>query len=200
MRRIEGARMRGFLIFLTALVIGAVLALGTVYFFITRPAPTQIAVTPVPVSTAAAASFDSKLDQIVSAPRNTDVTVDLTNEELTSKFAQTVREERASIGADIQNPQVSVHDGRVFAGGKAKSDSFPVRVDLVVVAVPTAQDGKLMLRVERVESGRFPLPSSITDQIVTSVQNDALINDSLPIFVDRVEVLDGKLRLTGRPK
>lgn len=192
--------MRGFLIFLTTLVIGAVLALGAVYFFITRPAPTRVAQTQVPVSTAAAASFDTKLDQIVNAPRNTAVTVELTDEELTSKFAQTVVQERDSIGADIQNPQVSVHDGRVFAGGRAKSDNLPVRVDIVVVAVPTAENGKLRLRVERVESGRFPLPGSITDQIVTTVQNDALINDSLPIFIDRVEVLDGKLRLTGRPK
>ncbi len=192
--------MRGLLVFLTALVIGAALALGTVYFFITRPAPSRIALTPVPVSTAAAANFDQKVGQIVSAPPNTAVTVELTDEELTSKFAQTVIQERATIGADIQNPQVSVHDGRVYAGGRTKSDSFPVRVDLVVVAVPTAVNGKLMLRVERVESGRFPLPGSITDQIVTTVQNDALINDSLPIYVDRVDVLNGKLRLTGRAK
>ncbi|MCA1666410.1 MAG: hypothetical protein LC793_03230 [Thermomicrobia bacterium] len=126
--------------------------------------------------------------------------MDLTDEELTSKFAQTVSAERTTIGADIQNPQVAVHDGRVFAGGKVKSDNFPVRVDLVVVAVPTAQNGKLILRVERVESGRFPLPSSLTNQIVANVQNDALINDNLPIYVDRVEVLNGVLRLTGRPK
>ncbi|HEY8292381.1 MAG TPA: hypothetical protein VIG44_07830 [Thermomicrobiales bacterium] len=192
--------MRGFLIFLTTLVLGAAMALAAVYFFVTRPAPTRIAATTVPVSSAAAGNFDTKVNQIVNAPPNTDVTVDLTDEELTSKFAQTVREERAAIGADIQNPQVSVHDGRVFAGGKAKSDSFPVRVDLVIVAVPTAVNGKLILRVERVESGRFPLPSSITDQIVANVQNDALINDNLPISVDRVEVLNGKLRLTGRPK
>jgi hypothetical protein len=192
--------MRGFLIFLTTLVLGAAMALAAVYFFVTRPAPTPIAATTVPVSSAAAGNFDTKVNQIVNAPPNTDVTVDLTDEELTSKFAQTVREERAAIGADIQNPQVSVHDGRVFAGGKAKSDSFPVRVDLVIVAVPTAVNGKLILRVERVESGRFPLPSSITDQIVANVQNDALINDNLPISVDRVEVLNGKLRLTGRPK
>lgn len=192
--------MRGLLVFLTAIVVGAALALGTVYFFVTRPAPTRVAATQVPVSTAAAASFDRKVDLIAAAPRNTDVTVDLTDEELTSKFAQTAREERDSIGADIQNPQVSVHDGRVFAGGKAKNDSLPVRVDLVIVAVPTAENGKLRLRVERVESGRFPLPGSITDQIVTTVQNDALINDNLPIYVDRVEVMDGRLRLTGRPK
>ena len=192
--------MRGFLIFLTTLVLGAAMALAAVYFFVARPAPTRIAATTVPVSSAAAGNFDTKINQIIAAPPNTDVTVELTDEELTSKFAQTVREERVAIGADIQNPQVSVHDGRVFAGGKAKSDSFPVRVDLVVVAVPTAVNGKLMLRVERVESGRFPLPSNITDQIVASVQNDALINDNLPIYVDRVEVLDGKLRLTGRPK
>ena len=192
--------MRGFLIFLTTLVLGAAMALAAVYFFVTRPAPTRIAATTVPVSSAAAGNFDTKVNQIVNAPPNTDVTVELTDEELTSKFAQTIREERAAIGADVQNPQVSVHDGRVFAGGKVKSDSFPVRVDLVVVAVPTAVNGKLVLRVERVESGRFPLPSSVTDQIVANVQNDALINDNLPISVDRVEVLNGKLRLTGRPK
>jgi uncharacterized protein YpmS len=192
--------MRGFLIFLTAIVIGAALALGGVYYFVTRPAPTKVALTPVPVSTAAVASFDQKVGQIANAPANSSVTVDLTDQELTSKFAQSVVEDRATIGADIQNPQVSVHDGRVYAGGDAKSDNLPVRVNLVVVAVPTAENGKLMLRVERVESGRFPLPGSITDQIVTAVQNDALINDNLPIYVDRVDVLDGKLRLTGRPK
>ena len=176
------------------------MALAAVYFFVTRPAPTQIAATPVPVSSAAVGNFDTKVNQIIAAPPNTDVTVELTDEELTSKFAQTVSEERAAIGADIQNPQVSVHDGRFSRGAMTKSDSFPVRVNLVVVAVPTAENGKLMLRVERVESGRFPLPGSITDQIVANVQNDALINDNLPIYVDRVEVLDGKLRLTGRPK
>jgi hypothetical protein len=73
-------------------------------------------------------------------------------------------------------------------------------VNIVVVAVPMAENGQLKLRVQRVESGRFPLPGSITDQIVTTVQNDALINDNLPIYVDQVQVLDGRLRLTGRPK
>lgn len=192
--------MRGCLIFLTAIVLGAAIALATVYFFVTRPAPTLIAATTIPVSTVAAGNFDTKVNQIIAASPNTDVTIELTDAELTSKFAQTVNANRDAIGADIQNPQVSVHDGRVFAGGKVKSDSFPVRVDLVVVAVPTAENGKLMLRVERVESGRFPLPSSITDQIVANVQNDTLINDNLPIYVDRVEVLNGMLRLTGRPK
>lgn len=192
--------MRGFLAFLVVLVLGAAMALAAVYFFVTRPAPTRVAVTSVPVSSQAAASFDRKVSQIAAAPRNTPVTVDLTDDELTSKFAQMVTQDREAIGADIQNPQVSVHDGQVFAGGDAKSDSLPVRVNIVVVAVPTAQNGRLTLRVERVESGRFPLPRSITDQIVTTVQNDALINDNLPILVDRVEVLDGKLRLTGRPK
>jgi len=192
--------MRGCLIFLTAIVLGAAIALATVYFFVTRPAPTLIAATTIPVSTVAAGNFDTKVNQIIAASPNTDVTIELTDAELTSKFAQTVNANRDAIGADIQNPQVSVHDGRVFAGGKVKSDSFPVRVDLVVVAVPTAENGKLMLRVERVESGRFPVPSSITDQIVANVQNDTLINDNLPIYVDRVEVLNGVLRLTGRPK
>ncbi len=192
--------MRGFLIFMTAIVLGAAIALATVYFFVTRPAPTRIAATTIPVSTVAAGNFDTKVNQIVNASPNTAVTVELTDAELTSKFAQTMNTNRDAIGADIQNPQVSVHDGRVFAGGKVKSDSFPVRADLVVVAVPTAANGKLMLHVERVESGRLPLPSNITDQIVADVQNDTLINDNLPIYVDRVEVLNGILRLTGRPK
>lgn len=192
--------MRGFLIFLTAIVLGAAMALAAVYFFVTRPAPTRVAATTVPISSAAAGNFDTKVNQIIAAPPRTDVTVELTDEELTSKFAQIVAVDRTAIGADVQNPQVSVHDGRLFAGGNVRSDSFPVRVNLVVVTIPTAENGKLMLRVERVESGRFPLPSSITDQIVANVQNDALINDNLPIYVDRVEILNGKLRLTGRPK
>src|SRR4051812_22153350 len=119
--------MRGCLIALTAVVCGVALALAGAYFFITRSAPTEIAMTPIAVSTAAVASFDGKMGQIVNAPKNTAVTVELTNEELTSKFAESVQLNREEIGADIQNPQVAVHDGLVFAGGKAKSDSFPVR-------------------------------------------------------------------------
>lgn len=192
--------MRGVLVFLTAIVCGAAIALGAVYFFITRAPPTQVAATPVPVSTAAVAGFDRKIGQIVAAPQNTPVTVELTDAELTSKFAQTAQAERASIGADIQDPQVAVRDGRVFAGGKAKSDAFPVRVDLVVVTVPTAENGRLKLRVERIESGRFPLPSAITGELTRSIENDTFVNDNLPIYVDRIEVLNGRLRLTGRSK
>ena len=192
--------MRGCLLFLAALVLGAAIALGTVYYFITRPAPTRVALTPIPVSTQAAASLESKIGQIASAPANTDVTVDLTDAELTSEFAQTLAANPDALGADIQNPQVSVHDGLVFAGGDAKPDTLPVRINLVVVAVPTAVNGQLQLRVQRVESGRFPLPSSITNQIVSTVQNDALINNNLPIYVDQVQVLNGTLRLTGRAK
>lgn len=192
--------MRGCLLFLTAIVCGAAIALGGVYYFVTRPAPTHVALTPIPTSAAAVQNFDNKLNSIANAPANMPVTIELTDAELTSKFAQTVRDERDAIGADIQNPQVSVHDGRVYAGGDAKTDSLPVRVNLVIVTVPTAQNGRLMLRVERVESGRFPLPESMTRQITNAVQDDQTINDNLPIYVDRVETLDGRLRLTGRPK
>jgi len=192
--------MRGFLTFLTVLVLIVALALGGLYYFLTAPAPTLVAATAVPTSVAAAASFDNKVSTITGAAKNTPVTIELTNEELTSKFAQQVQQYQASYGADIQNPQVSARDGHVYAGGKAKTNNLPVRVDLVVVTVPEARDGKLHLRVERVESGRIPLPDSLKSQIVNTVQDDATLNDNLPITVDAVEVLNGKLRLTGRPK
>ncbi len=192
--------MRGCLYVVTALVVGAALALGGIYYFLVQPAPTRVAATPIPTSVAAVQSFDRKVNTVVSAPANAPITVELTDAELTSKFAQTIREQRAAIGADVQNPQVAVRGGKVYIGGDAQPDGFPVRVNLTIIAVPQAVNGRLVLRVEKVESGRVPLPDSLTKQIIDVIQDDKMLNDNLPITVDRVDAQDGKLVLTGKRK
>lgn len=192
--------MRGCLTFLVILVCIVALGLGGLYYFVTRPASIQVSATVVPTSAAAAASFDDKVSTIISAPMNQPATVTLTDQELTSKFAEEVKMYQAEYGADIQNPQVSSHDGHVYFGGQAKTNSLPVRVDLVIVTTPQARNGQLHLQVVQIESGRVPLPDSLKNQIVSSIQDDNTLNSNLPITVDNVEVLTGALRLTGRPK
>jgi len=192
--------MRGFLVFLTMIVCVLALALGGLYFFLTQPAVTRVAATVVPTSVTAAASFDNKVSTITNAPKTMPATIELTDQELTSKFAQEVQQYQASYGADIQNPQASAHDGRVYFGGKAKTNALPVRVDLVIVTVPEARNGMLHLRVESIESGRVPLPDSVKNQIISAIQDDATLNNNLSITVDQVQVLTGALRLTGHPK
>lgn len=192
--------MRVFLLFLTALVLGAAVALGAVYFFLTQPTNEPVATTPIPTSAAAVGSFDSKVGTLVAAPRTTATTITLTDAELTSKMAQVVQAEQGRYGADVQEVQVASRDGRVYVGGKVKTNDIPLRVDLVVVAVPEMRGGRLHLRVERVEAGRVPVPDTFRSQIVGLIENDEYINNSLPITVERVEAQTGRLLLTGRPK
>jgi hypothetical protein len=66
--------------------------------------------------------------------------------------------------------------------------------------VPEAQNGRLHLRVERVEAGRFPVPDNLRAQIVGLIEDDTAINSGLPITAERVEAQTGRLLLTGRPK
>lgn len=192
--------MRGFLTFITVIVVLVAVGLGAAYFFLTQPSDVAVAATPIPTSAAAVDSFDNKVGTLVAAPRTMATTIELTDAELTSKMAQLIAVEQSRYGADVQNVQVASRDGRVYVGGNVKTNDIPLRVNLTIIAVPEARNGRLHLRVERVDAGRFPVPDTLRAQIVGLIENDDAINSGLPITAERVEAQTGRLLLTGRPK
>lgn len=186
--------MRGCLRTLLVLLLIAVVLLGAAYVLLTRPPALAAGVTPVPVSTAAAQSFDRKFESVQRA--TTPTTVEITDQEATSKLV-------AALAANpdaprIDGAQVAFRDGKVYFSGTTRDTPIPVRV--VVVSRVEARDGRLVPTVEQIDTGRFPAPAPLRDQIVRATTNFDALSDDLPIYVNDVHVLDGRLALTGRAK
>jgi hypothetical protein len=182
--------LQGLVLFASLLVF-----LGAVAFMLlSRPSELAGRLTPVPISGAAVGSFDSKLATVQSAPAP--VTVEIDEQEATSKLVETLTAEPSA--PQIDNPQVAFRDGLIYLSGV--SQDAPVPVNVVIVGRVEARDGKLVVTVERIDTGRFPLPGALKDQIIDIASDTDRLNEQLPIIVNAVRVLDGRLVLTGQPK
>lgn len=186
--------MRGCLV--TLLVVILLVAGGAVgaYWYLTQPSATAAQITPVPVSSAAAVSFDQKFATVQAA--KAPVTVEITEQEATSKLVATINADPTL--PKIENPQVTFRNGKTIVSGTSRDTPIPVTI--VVTGRIEARDGKLVATVEQIDTGRFPLPGAIQQQITDLAQNTERLNEGLPITVTQVQTLDGKLVLTGQPK
>ena len=188
--------MRGCLTSLLVVVILLLALAGGAYYYLTRPSDLVQGLATVPVSTAAVQSFDNKIAALQTAPTTTATTIEITEQEATSKLVETLADDPTL--PRIDNPQIAFRGGKVIVSGV--SHDAPIPITVVVVGTVAAQNGKLVTNVERIDTGRFPLPGPIQQQITDLATNTDQINDSLPITVDDVQTLEGRLLVTGKPK
>lgn len=192
----NGGQMRGCL---TGLLVAILLLAGLAgggYYFLTRPSDLVGSLATVPVSTAAAQSFDNKVATLQAAPAAKSTQVEITEQEATSKLVETLASDPTL--PKIDNPQVAFRGGKVIVSGV--SHDAPIPITIVVVGTVAARDGKLVTNVERIDTGRFPLPGPIQQQITDLATNTDQLNAALPITVDNVQTLEGRLLVTGKPK
>jgi hypothetical protein len=188
--------MRGCFTVLTLLVLlGAVLVAAAFVLLPRQPGVAARAqLSPVPVSSAAAVRFDQKVATLQSAPAS--VTVEITEQEATSKLAEALADDSST--PHIDKPQVTFRDGQIFLTGVTRDT--PVPINVVIYGRVQARDGQLHAVVDGVDTGQFPLPDALKDQIVSRASDLSTLNSELPIYVEDVQVHDGHLTLTGRPK
>ena len=188
--------MRGCLTGLLIVVILLVVLAGGAYYFLTRPSDLARSLATVAVSTAAAQSFDNKIATLQAAPTSTSTQIEITEQEATSKLVETLADDPTA--SKIENPQVAFRGGKVIVSGI--SHDAPIPITVVIVDTVAARDGKLVTNVERIDTGRFPLPGPIHDQITGLATNTDQLNEALPLTVDDVQTLEGRLLVTGKPK
>ncbi len=186
--------MRGCLHGLLILVVLLVVLAGAAYYFLTRPSALSQSLATVPASTAAVRSFDRKVATLQATSASTQI--EISEQEATSKLVETLAAEPTA--PKIENPQIAFRGGKVIVSGV--SHDAPIPITVVVVGTVAARDGKLVTTVERIDTGRFPLPAPIQEQITGLATNTDQLNEALPIVVDDVQVLEGRLLVTGRPK
>jgi len=188
--RIAGMALLGLAAILLLGVAGATFARPT----LARPVALRTGVTPAPAGTAAAQHPERTLATAQSA--DVPVTIRVSDQEATAALAEAL----ASIpdGPRVDSPRVAFRDGRVYLTGTLRDT--PVALPLVVVGRVEERDGRLVPVVERADSGRFPLPGAVGDRIAEAVASADELNQYLGITVTSVEVADGYLTVTGRPK
>jgi len=177
------------------LVVAVLIFLGAgAFWLLSRPPEAAQQLTPVAVSSAAAVSFDQKIATLQAAPAP--VTVEITEQEATSKLVATLATEPSV--PKIENPQMAFRDGKVILSGVSRD--APSRITVIVTGRVEARDGKIFTTVEHIDTGRFPLPSAMQAQSTDLATDTNRLNEELPIVVNEVRVLNGRLVLTGQPK
>lgn len=186
--------MRGCVNTLILLIALGVLGAAVAYALLTRPPELAADLTPVPASGTAVARLDAKIATVQVA--NEPVTIEIDEEEATSKLAATLAADPNAPAID--NPQIHFRDGQIYLTGTYRDALVPVNV--LVVGRVEARDGLLVTTVDRIDTGRFPLPDSIKAQLIDLASDNDRLNRELPIVVTDVRTLDGRVVLTGRPK
>jgi hypothetical protein len=158
----------------------------------------------VPASSAAAQTFDQKVDALKKAAdtakqtgKAQSVEVSFTEEELTSKASQAALS--ATSGFAAQDTQIHLSGSRIIATSTVTVSG--ISVNLGVVAEPIVVNGQTQIVIKEVQTGALGLPDAIKDQI--NAQIGSAIDPSklgLPIDVSQLTIVDGKLVIKGTAK
>ena len=160
---------------------------------------------PVVASTAAAQSFDAKLDALnaaVAVAKRTGkaqpVTVTFTEAELTSK-ANAAGSALNDTGLAATNTQVHLAGGNFVATASVTFQG--ISLNLGVVAAPTVVNGQPRILIKEIQTGALPIPDLIKEQL-TARLGQAIDPSTLglPIDVSALTIVNGTLVVTGQAR
>ncbi len=172
----------------------AVLACGSPLSGLGQPtAPAS----PIPVSTEAAGELeDLWTNAIENAGPNGEVTVVMTEEQLTSYVALKLAEEP---DVPLKNIQIFLRDGQMTLTGDAKIGALTAKASLAV-DVTVNSEGKLEAEITDADFGPVPVPSdmltSLNDALQESLSEQLTIN-STEITIQSIAIADGKMSFSG---
>ncbi|RLC73293.1 MAG: hypothetical protein DRI26_01195 [Chloroflexi bacterium] len=205
------------LIFIGSLIGLMLIFAGIAYYLITQPPAIKEEMRPVEVSAEAARSLEQKLEafqqevqQAAQAGEQKEVRLEITEEELNAKINEYLKElaAREELSIDVEDVQVNVKDGKLLLAGEAEVSG--VKVQGGVEASVKTEDGRVKLEINRVDLGRFPLPSNVKEKVMnlipeekTTIELENLplgLEENLPVKLKNLRLEDGKLLIEGVTK
>lgn len=191
-------------LFVTLVLLGAVGG-GAVYALAQRQPSLAEGLKPVVVNAQAAKTFDDKVRMIQAAAdeakrsgKATPIEVTFTEQELTSKIAEATAGIVPS-GVVATDTQVHLSGGDVVATSKVNVQGIDVSVG--VVATPVVRNGQTTLVVKEIQTGGFPIPDALKQQI--QVQLGQAVDPrtfGLPFDISKVLIADGTVVVSGTAK
>lgn len=152
---------------------------------------------PIPVSTEAAGELeDLWANAIKNAGPNGEVTVVMTEEQLTSYVAVKLAQEP---DVPLENIQIFLRDGQMTLTGDAKVGALTAKASLAVEVTVDAE-GKLKAEITDADFGPVPVPgdmlTSLNEALQDSLTEELTIN-STEITIQSIAIADGKMSFSG---
>ncbi len=159
---------------------------------------------PIPVTKQAEQSFDDKIkamEQAAAAAKASGkaqpVSQTFTEAELTS--AANSYAAGAPAGLQTTDTQIHLSGGNVVATSNVNVAGLSVPVG--IVATPTVQNGQVHMVVQQVQTGGFPLPDALNQQLQSQIGRS--IDPSafgIPMTLSNLQVQNGQLVVQGTAK
>lgn len=189
---------------LVVLVLLAGVGGGGLYMLAQQKPAIGAGLKPVVVSKQAEQSFEDKIhamEQAATAAKASGkaqpVTETFTEAELTSAANASLTS--APGGVQTTDTQIHLSNGNVVATSTVSVAGFNVPVG--IVATPTVQNGQVQMVVQQVQTGGFPLPDAVNQQLQSQIGRS--IDPSafgIPLSVSSLQVQNGQLVVQGTAK
>ena len=152
--------------------------------------------TAIPVSTEAAGQLEDVWATAVAGSENGQVSVTMTEEQLTSYIAIKLAENPDS---PIKDPQVRLRDGKMTFNASAVVQGVKAPVEIIISAAPDDK-GVLKVTFEEAKLGGLPMPAPLLDSVSAAI-NEAVTgqfgSEGTGVKITAVTIADGQMVLTG---
>ncbi len=153
----------------------------------------------IPISTEAAGEFETLWQDAINNSVDGNVTVVMTEEQVTSYVALKLAESEDVPLTDIQ---IFLRDGQMTLKGNAKVGAL-VAPATIVIDVTVDAEGKIAATIEDADFGPIPVPQSMLDSLNESI-SESLTNeltiDSTEVTIKSIAIADGKMSFSGTVK
>jgi len=187
------------------IVIGSIVALViilvvVVWILISRPSGIAAQVTPVASTAEASQSLDNKWNDfsntVNQSKKGTQVSVTLTQEEVTSKINDAVKTVALPSGLTVGKMSVNLTAGKILLAADAKYLMFSAHAGMS--AVVNIVNGQPLIVVTNIDMGSLPIPQSMKDQLKGLIPADTLIKTGQMAFeVQNVQIDNGQMVISG---
>jgi len=154
---------------------------------------------PIPVSTEAAGQLQDLWKSAVENSSNGEVSVVVTEEQLTSYAAIKLAEQADPPLSDLQ---IFLRDGKVQIYGTAKAGTISTKAVIVLSAAVTPE-GALKLSVDQANFGPLPVPASLLDDLSKALDEGLtgkLGSQASGLKITSLLIADGQMTITGTVK
>lgn len=148
-----------------------------------EPTPT------VEISQSAAEGMEAKLEEVRNTPAGEEITLTLTEEEITSYIAMNMSQD-----SQIENIRVRLSDGVIRVTGRVPVG--PLTQDLSLLVQPTVQDQRIALQVTEAKLGSVDIPESLLDTANDEIRRTLSANNQLGTIND-ITVGDGQITIVA---
>jgi hypothetical protein len=151
---------------------------------------------PIPVSTEAAGELEQLWEDAIENSQNGEVSIIMTEAQVTSYVALKLAEEPDSPFEDVQ---IFLRDGNIIMQATAKAGELSVPAQ-VVLGISTSTDGKPTITIEEADFGPMPVPESILEDISNGL-NDLIAGElggqASDFNLTSIAIADGQMAVTG---